>query len=100
MRWLLKYAAFLPIAPRISGAQACTPEPYSGRTTFSSLSYNDAASPSSADDELLPIAQPVTPSMQPSIHQPSRMLKLGTPLNAAFMPLVPEASSGRNGVLS
>ena len=28
------------------------------------------------------------------------MLRLGTPLRAAFMPLVPEASSGGCGVLS
>jgi hypothetical protein len=34
--------------------------------------------------ELVSMAQPVTPSMQPSIHQPSRMLRLGTPLMAAF----------------
>jgi starch phosphorylase len=38
------------------------------------------------------MAQPVTPSMQPSIHQPSRIDRLGTPFSAAFMPLVPEAS--------
>src|SRR5712671_4424309 len=44
--------------------------------------------------------QPVIPSMCPSTHQPSRTLKLGTPLRAAFMPLVPEASSGYCGVLS
>ena len=30
--------------------------------------------------------------MQPSIHQPSRIDKLGTPFIAAFIPLVPEAS--------
>ena len=40
------------------------------------------------------------PSTQPSIHQPSRILKLGTPFSAAFMPLVPEASKGRCGVFS
>jgi len=28
-------------------------------------------------------------------HQPSRMLRLGTPFSAAFMPLVPEASKGK-----
>ena len=61
MRWLLKYAAFLPIAPLITGAHAWTPERYSGRTVVSSLSYSDAASPSAADDESSPIAQPVTP---------------------------------------
>ena len=40
------------------------------------------------------MAQPVTPSTQPSTHQPSRTLRLGTPFSAAFMPLVPEASCG------
>jgi len=45
-------------------------------------------------------AQPVTPSIHPSIHQPSSTLNEGTPLSAAFMPLVPEASSGGCGVLS
>src|SRR4026209_543012 len=30
--------------------------------------------------------------MHPSIHQPSSTLKLGTPLKAAFMPLVLDAS--------
>src|SRR5258706_12152253 len=43
--------------------------------------------------------QPVTPSMCPSTHQPSRMLRLGTPFSAAFIPLVPEASSGNCGVV-
>ena len=38
--------------------------------------------------------------MQPSIHQPSRMLKLGTPLIAAFIPLVPDASCGGCGVFN
>ncbi len=38
--------------------------------------------------------------MQPSIHQPSRMLSEGTPFSAAFMPLVPEASIGGWGVLT
>jgi Phosphofructokinase len=47
-----------------------------------------------------PIAQPVTPSTWPSSHHPSRILKLGTPLRAAFMPLVPEASKGRWGVFN
>ncbi len=46
------------------------------------------------------MAQPVTPSMWPSTHQPSSTDRLGTPLNAAFMPLVPEASSGGSGVFS
>ena len=47
-----------------------------------------------------PIAQPVTPSMQPSIHQPSRTLKFMIPLCDAFMSLVPDASIGGFGVLS
>jgi hypothetical protein len=39
-----------------------------------------------------PIAQPVRPSTQPSIHHPSSTLKFTMPLCAAFIPLVPEAS--------
>lgn len=35
-----------------------------------------------------------------SIQQPSSTLRLGTPLWAAFMPEVPEASKGGSGVLS
>ena len=46
------------------------------------------------------IDHPVTPARCPSIHQPSRMLRLGTPLRAAFMPLVPDASWGFCGVFS
>ncbi len=46
------------------------------------------------------MAQPVTPSMQPSSHQPSSTDSCGTPLTAAFMPLVPDASSGACGVFS
>jgi hypothetical protein len=42
----------------------------------------------------------VTPSTCPSIHHPSRTLRLGTPFRAAFIPLVPEASSGGSGVFS
>jgi hypothetical protein len=38
--------------------------------------------------------------MQPSIHQPSRMLRLGTPLMAAFMPLVLDASIGGSGAFN
>jgi len=38
--------------------------------------------------------------MPPSIHQPSSTLRLGTPFNAAFIPLVPLASIGGSGVLS
>ena len=48
----------------------------------------------------LPMDHPVTPSMYPSIHRPSRTLRLGTPLSEALIPLVPEASSGGSGVLS
>jgi len=36
-------------------------------------------------------------STWPSIHRPSRMPRVGTPLSAAFMPLVPEASFGGCG---
>ena len=46
------------------------------------------------------MAQPVIPSTCPSIHHPSNMLRLGTPLSAAFIPLVPDASRGRSGVFS
>ena len=35
-----------------------------------------------------------------SSHQPSRMLQFKAPLSAAFIPLVPHASSGRRGLLS
>ena len=59
-----------------------------------------ASSSSSALSPRRPMAQPVTPSRHPSIHQPSGTLNDGTPLRAAFMPLVPEASWGRLGVLS
>jgi hypothetical protein len=44
--------------------------------------------------------QPVAPSMWTSSHQPFRVLKLGTPLYADFMPKVPEASRGRRGVFN
>jgi hypothetical protein len=47
-----------------------------------------------------PIAQPVTPSIQASIHQPSSTLRFSPPFTAAFIPLVPEASIGGSGVLS
>lgn len=36
--------------------------------------------------------------MKASIHQPSSTLKFKTPFRAAFMPLVPDASSGDWGV--
>ena len=45
------------------------------------------------------ITQPFAP-LKPSAHQPSPMLRCGTPLIAAFMPLVPLASSGLRGVFS
>ena len=35
-----------------------------------------------------------------SSHHPSRMERLSVPFMAAFMPLVPLASSGRRGVFS
>jgi hypothetical protein len=54
------------------------------------------AAPLSSRD---PIAHPVTLRHVPN-HQPSSTLKFGTPLWVAFMPLVPEASKGRRGVLS
>ena len=38
--------------------------------------------------------------VQPSSHQPSSTEQLTTPFMAAFMPLVPDASSGRRGLLS
>jgi hypothetical protein len=51
------------------------------------------------------MAQPPTPRRPPSAlhastHQPSSVLRLRTPFAAAFMPLVPLASSGGRGVLS
>ena len=45
------------------------------------------------------MAQPLS-SVQPSSHQPSSTEQLTTPFMAAFMPLVPDASSGRRGLLS
>ena len=45
------------------------------------------------------MAQPFVPSKHSS-HQPSRMLQFSAPLRAAFIPLVPQASSGRRGVFS
>ena len=49
-----------------------------------------------------PMAQPTSQpwSRHASANQPSRTLTLSAPLAAAFMPLVPLASSGRRGVLS
>ena len=40
----------------------------------------------------------VVADVQPSSHQPSRTLTLTTPFAAAFMPDVPDASSGRRGL--
>jgi hypothetical protein len=45
------------------------------------------------------MAQPLVPS-KASSHQPSRIEQLSPPLSAAFMPLVPQASSGRRGLFS
>ena len=45
------------------------------------------------------IAQPFWPSNHSS-HQPSRMERFSPPLSAAFMPDVPQASSGRSGLFS
>ena len=49
-----------------------------------------------------PIAHPTSLpwSRHASAHQPSSTLTFSAPLAAAFMPLVPLASSGRRGVLS
>jgi hypothetical protein len=46
------------------------------------------------------MAQPVTPCSHPSGHQPSSTDRLSDPFMAAFMPDVPEASSGRRGLFS
>src|SRR5262249_16619275 len=62
--------------------------------SYRALSWVSGASPS------LPMAHPVTPSMQPSTHQPSSTLRLGTPLSAAFIPLVPDAWRGGCGVFN
>src|SRR3990167_261631 len=72
---------------------------------FSNLLYRSSASIASltlilvSEDSigLGPIDQPVLPSICPSIHHPSRTLKLITPLWDAFIPLVPDASRGRDG---
>ena len=45
------------------------------------------------------MAHPLRPSKHSS-HHPSRMLQLRAPLRAAFIPLVPHASSGRRGVFN
>src|SRR6516162_5636047 len=65
----------------------------------SSLSYS-AFPLVSGESPSLSMAHPVTPSMQPSTHQPSSTLRLGTPLSAAFIPLVPDVSRGGCGVFS
>src|SRR5215203_4487043 len=46
-----------------------------------------------------PIAKPLWPSYA-SAHHPSRMDRFRPPFSTTFCPLVPEASSGRRGVLS
>src|SRR5574341_2391145 len=88
------------MAPFITAIQAARGPVSSGSTPSSRLAYNALASPPLAVSDQSPIAQPLPPSMHPSIHHPSSTLRLGTPLNAAFIPLVPEASSGRSGVFS
>lgn len=45
------------------------------------------------------IAQPKS-GWNHSSHQPSRTERLRQPFSAAFIPLVPQASSGRSGLLS
>ena len=45
------------------------------------------------------IAQPFSPSYISS-HQPSSTERFSEPLMAAFMPEVPQASSGRSGLFS
>ena len=45
------------------------------------------------------IAQPFSPSNHSS-HQPSRIDRFSAPLSAAFIPDVPQASSGRSGLFS
>ena len=45
------------------------------------------------------MAQPFSPS-NISSHHPSRMDRLSPPFSADFMPEVPQASSGRNGLFS
>ena len=46
------------------------------------------------------MAQPFTPCSHASGHQPSRIEQFSTPFIAAFMPDVPQASSGRIGLFS
>jgi hypothetical protein len=46
------------------------------------------------------IDHPAVSALKPSAHQPSPMLRCGTPFSAAFMPLVPLASRGLRGLLS
>ena len=75
-----------------------------GTISVSSSWYSAWASaqswaPSSGSVSRPPMAQPLSP-VQPSSHQPSSTEQLTTPFMAAFMPLVPDASSGRRGLLS
>ena len=43
---------------------------------------------------------PPVPALKHSAHQPSSTEQCSAPLSTAFIPLVPEASIGRTGVLS
>ncbi len=67
----------------------------SSRRSASPLSGSSTPSLSSA----VGIAQPLRPSYHSS-HQPSRTDRLRQPLSAAFIPEVPQASSGRSGLFS
>src|SRR3569833_4412207 len=98
MRFVLKYDPLNASVLLISFAHFSGSFRYNGTTAFSSFVYRLRAS--SASSAPSSIAHPVAPSMQPSIHHPSRIDRLGTPFRAAFIPLVPDASYGRRGVFT
>ena len=56
--------------------------------------------PSQDDFENVLLVDAAVAARQASSHQPSSVLRLRPPLASAFMPLVPLASDGRNGVFS
>ena len=66
---------------------------------------HDLAQPDSADEIAQPFGSapgsaPRSPGSKHSAHQPSSTEQCSAPFITAFMPLVPEASIGRTGVLS
>jgi hypothetical protein len=64
-----------------------------------SSALKSESAPLAVDGLAVGIAQPLSPSYISS-HQPSSTDRLRPPLMAAFMPEVPQASSGRSGLFS